>query len=192
MARFLTSKQKKIRKIRRWICFIAIVVGLYFLNTKYNYVDKITKYKEMPFHSEVNDTVMLRDTVFQNVKNYSDSIRMERVDNNYYTFVYVDGIRIKGQVDSGCSVGLSGGTCEYNFLKKYAHIKETGKSNATLASGDTVLGTECVAYNIRVGNMTIDSIVCLFIESDNAEVLIGQEILMYFESINYNKDLMYF
>lgn len=188
-----TSRERKRDAIIGWT--IAIIIGIVILgaghklfgwgNKRFNQTtaEKIDSISE----SIVHDTIIVTNIV------YKDSIKLEYTDGHHYMTVNINGVKMKGMMDSGCTAGIGGNSIDYAFLNRHGYIKHSHPGEAIIANGDTVNTIICTAYNISIDNVKFDSVECSFIDSPDGYVLIGQDILKQLGSyvIDYNSHTMY-
>lgn len=188
-----TSRERKRDAIIGWT--IAIIIGIVILgaghklfgwgNKRFNQTtaEKIDSISE----SIVYDTIIVTNIV------YKDSIKLEYTDGHHYMTVNINGVKMKGMMDSGCTAGIGGNSIDYAFLNRHGYIKHSHPGEAIIANGDTVNTIICTAYNISIDNVKFDSVECSFIDSPDGDVLIGQDILKQLGSyvIDYNSHTMY-
>lgn len=190
---YRTDRQKRMDTIFGWFIGIALVIGVCWGGHKWfgwgdNLFDKpndsVTVVDSI---GVVHDTIMIQSVV------YKDSIDLEYKNGHHYITVVVDGIKMKGLMDSGCSFGISGCIVDYAFLKRHGYLKDLGMSEAVIANGDTINNIMCEVHNVRVGNIAIDTVSCGFNESQESELLIGQGILKKLGTyvIDYNNNKLY-
>lgn len=192
-----TSRERKRDAIIGWT--IAIIIGVAILGVGHklfgwgnNFLNKINpqqaeeKIDSMP-ENIVHDTITVTNIV------YKDSIKLEYTNGHHYMTVNVNGVKMKGMMDSGCTAGIGGNSIDYAFLNRHGYIKHSHPGEAIIANGDTVNTIICTAYNINIDNVKFDSVECSFIDSPDGDVLIGQGILKQLGSyvIDYNSHTMY-
>lgn len=190
---YRTARQKRMDAIFGWFIAIALVIGISWGGHKwFGWGDNLFK---APTDSVtmVDSTGVVHDTIMvQNVV-YKDSIDLEYKNGHHYITVVVDGVKMKGLMDSGCSAGISGCAVDYAFLKRHGYLKDLGMSEAVIANGDTINNIMCEVYNARIANIVIDTLVCGFNESQDSELLIGQGVLKKLGTyvIDYNNNKLY-
>lgn len=188
-----TSRERKRDAIIGWT--IAIIIGIAILGVGHKlfgwgnkWFNNITteKIDNMP-ENIVHDTITVTNIV------YKDSIKLEYTNGHHYMTVNVNGVKMKGMMDSGCTAGIGGNSIDYAFLNRHGYIKNSRPGEAIIANGDTVNTIICTAYNISIDNVKFDSVECSFIDSPDGDVLIGQGILKQLGSyvIDYNSHTMY-
>lgn len=175
MNTFKTRKEKRIERIWKFIGFLLVLGGLAFVTHKFIGFDRVfgnyTNDSIPDKLDTVSDTVYLKDDIIR------DSIQLEFKDGHHYLTIMIDGLKIKGMFDSGCTSGISGSFIEYLFLSRHGYIKPVGGHQAIIANGDTIDAVSCMAYNVELGNIKFDSVECSFSNHENAPVLIGQGII---------------
>ncbi len=176
MSTFKTRKEKRIERTWRFIGFLLVLGGLAFLTHKFIGFDRVfgkeTENDTVPVKTDsVSDTVYIKDNVI------ADSIPLEFKEGHHYMTITIDGVKLKGMFDSGCTSGISGGSIDYLFLTRHGYIKPVVGHQAIIANGDTIDAVSCMAYNVKFGNITLDSVECSFSNHENAPVLIGQGII---------------
>jgi len=190
---YRTAKQKRMDTIFGWIIGIALLVGVCWFGHKwFGWGDNLF---DTPKDSVtlVDSSGIVHDTIMVQTAVYKDSIPLEYKNGHHYVTVIVDGIKMKGLMDSGCSFGISGCVVDYAFLKRHGYLKDLGMGEAVIANGDTIKNVLCEVYNVKVGNITIDTVICGFNDSQESELLIGQDILKKLGTyvIDYNNNKLY-
>ena len=190
---YRTERQKRMDAIFGWFIAIALVIGICWGGHKwFGWGDNLLV-KPNDSISVVDSTGIVHDTIMVQSVAYKDSIQLEYKNGHHYLTVVVDGIKMKGLMDSGCSFGISGCVADYAFLKRHGYVKDLGMCEAVIGNGDTINNTMCEVYNVRVANIVIDTLVCGFNESQDSELLIGQGVLKKFGTyvIDYNNNKLY-
>ena len=189
-----TRKEKWIA-VKRWIVFIIIVCGVCWGGHKFfGWGNKIISHISSKTSEVVPDTNdVIHDTLFIPDVSYKDSIQLEYKEGHHYVTVNIDGIKIKGLLDSGCSSGICGCSIDYAFLKRHGYIKNSTRGESIIANGDTISNIICTVYNVTIGHIKLDSVMCSFMDSQTSMVLIGQDILKQLGAyvIDYNNHVMY-
>lgn len=191
-----TSKERKRDAIIGWIITIIIIAGICWGGHKlfgwgnnwFNRISDTTNVDSVSIETEVvHDTLTITNIV------YKDSIKLEYKNGHHYMTVNINGVKIKGLMDSGCTAGIGGCSIDYAFLERHGYIKHSHPGEAVIANGDTINSIFCTAYNVSIDNIRFDSVECSFVDSQNAEVLIGQGILKQLGAyvIDYNSHMMY-
>lgn len=177
---YKTSYEKK-RDRKKALC-IVLIIGIVVLLAGYKFFGWGEKFihpsggSEIVTDSVIGDSVVHDTIILSNVA-YRDSIELEYKEGHHYITVDINGIKLKGLLDSGCSSGISGCGVDYLFLIRHGFIKDKGPAHAIIANGDTIMARDCEAYNVSVGNIKIDILQCTFNDSDNSQLLVGQGIL---------------
>ena len=200
MSKFRTKSEKRKDTIKGLILTALVLAGIAFgvqklvgwdkiLHNTMNMGEKLIQQDTTP----KTDTIAVHDTIQINNNVYKDSIQLEYTNGHHFVVVDINGVKIKGMLDSGCTAGISGCAIEYAFLHRHGYVKHPVGGSAIIANGDTVHAVGCMAYNVSIGNITFDSVECSFINTQNAQVLIGQGILKQLGSyvINYENNKLY-
>lgn len=140
-----------------------------------------------------DDTVNKEKTVSVGNSIYRDSVQLEYVNGHHYIEINVNGIKMKGMLDSGCSLGIAGCVVDYYFLKRHGYFEELGIGEAMMGNGEIVTNIIGEVYDVKIGGVILDTVICGFNGSQNSELIIGKNILKQLNSyvIDYNKNKLY-
>jgi len=189
-----TSRERKRDAIIGWIITLIIIAGIIWGGHKlFGWGNDFLNRVNHQHTEEQIDTAIVHDTIVTEHSCYKDSIQLTYENGHHYIVVNLNGIKMKGMLDSGCSAGISGCAVDYAFLHRYGYVKHPVSGSAIIANGDTVQAISCTAYNVSIENVLFDSVQCSFVDSQNSQLLIGQDILKKLGAyvIDYNNNMLY-
>jgi len=189
-----TSRERKRDAIIGWTITFVIIAGIIWGGHKLlgwgnNFLNK-ANHKHV---KEQIDTTVVHDTIVAEQPYYKDSIQLTYENGHHYIVVNLNGIKMKGMLDSGCSTGISGCAVDYAFLHRHGYVNRPVCESVVIANGDTVQAVSCTAYNVSIENISFDSVLCSFVDSQNSQLLVGQDILKKLGAyvIDYNNNMLY-